>query len=249
MKSDSLGDRMKNYYENRSRHYLTRRTPVIIRLDGKAFHTFTRHCLKPFDTHFAHAMDSTAHFLLCNIQGAKMAYVQSDEISILVTDFDKLETDAWFDYNIQKMCSVSAAMASTYFSVMGNPCPSHPQKLAYFDSRVFNIPKEEVVNYFRWRYMDWLRNSIQMLAQSLYSHKELAGKKKADLHEMCFQKGVNWADSPDRFKNGCFLFSKPDDIVMLDSMVATTPTFTAWVEPLYLYGKIEEQGSGKWCNE
>jgi len=198
----SIGDRMKQNYENRYRHYLTRRTPVIMRLDGKAFHTLTRHCEKPFDDTFTTAMNLTAEALVTSIQGAKLAYVQSDEISILLTDFDKLDTEAWFDYNIQKMTSVSAATASTIFmqtkmSKIG---------IGIFDSRVFNIPKEDMVNYFVWRQQDWVRNSVQMLAQSHFSHKKLHGKNQADMHEMLYTKDVNWANLEPRYKNGgCYM--------------------------------------------
>ena len=192
----SLGGRMKGNYESRYRFYLTRRTPVIIRLDGKAFHTLTAHCDKPFDKSFTNIMDKTALYLCENIQGAKLAYVQSDEISILLTDYDKLNTDAWFDYNLQKIVSVSAGMASVFFSnLWGGP--------AVFDSRAFNIPKEEVRNYFVWRQKDWFKNSIQMLTRFWYSHKELHKKKIQDLHEMLFDKGVNWSKLEDRYKNGC----------------------------------------------
>lgn len=200
MKKDSLGNRIKSNYEDRQRFYLTRRTPVIMRLDGKAFHTFTKNAIKPYDFNIVKAMQSTALKLLHEIQGAKCAYVQSDEISILITDFDDLQTEAWFDYNISKMVSVSAAIASVKFSSLFN-------KPAYFDSRVFNIPKEEVINYFRWRYLDWLRNSIQMLAQSLYSHKELQNKNTKQLHDMCIAKGDNWAKLNSVYKNGTFMYT------------------------------------------
>lgn len=197
MQKDSLGDRMKRNYEDRYRLSLTRRTPVIMRLDGKAFHTLTRGAEKPFDPRLSSAMHATAEKLLDEIQGAKCAYVQSDEISILITDFDKLSTHAWFDYNVQKMVSVSAAVAAVEFT-------QRYGRTAHFDSRVFNVPKEDVVNYFRWRYLDWLRNSIQMLAQSMFSHKELHAKNQAVLHEMCFQKGRNWNDLAPVWKNGAF---------------------------------------------
>ena len=159
MNKDSLGDRMKHNYENVSRTYLTRRTPVIMRLDGKAFHTLTRNCVKPFDIDLQDAMKATAIELCLEIQGAKIAYTQSDEISILLTDYDNLKTSPWFDYNIQKMCSIASAMASVKFSsVWGST--------GLFDCRVFNIPKDEVMNYFVWRQKDWLRNSLSMLAQA-----------------------------------------------------------------------------------
>ena len=197
MKKDCLGNRMKANYEDRYRFSLTRRTPVIMRLDGKAFHTLTRGSKKPFDPWLLSAMHDTTAKLLDEIQGAKCAYVQSDEISILITDFDKLSTHAWFDYNVQKMTSIAASIAGVTFS-------QGYGQIGYFDSRVFNVPKEDVVNYFRWRYLDWLRNSIQMLAQSMFSHKELHGKNQAALHEMCFQRGQNWNDLDPVWKNGAF---------------------------------------------
>ena len=195
---DGLGDRMKGNYEGRQRMYLTRRTPVIMRLDGKAFHTLLHKAEKPFDMKVISAMQRTAAVLLHEVQGAKCAYIQSDEISILITDFDKLTTAAWFDYNIQKMVSVAAGIASVSFTQF------YGQR-GIFDARVFNIPKEEVINYFRWRYKDWLRNSIQALAQSMFSPKQLHGKKTADMQEMCFQAGRNWNDCKAVEKNGTFI--------------------------------------------
>lgn len=108
----SLGDRMKKQYEDRSRIYLQRRTYTIIRIDGKAFHTYTQGLERPFDSKFCRDMDKTAEFLCRNIQGAQFAFVQSDEISILLTDFETIATEAWFDANLQKMCSVSASLAT-----------------------------------------------------------------------------------------------------------------------------------------
>jgi tRNA(His) 5'-end guanylyltransferase len=201
MKKDSLGDRMKSNYEDRQRFYLTRRTPVIMRLDGKAFHTVTKKAEKPYDVTIINAMQATALKLLQEIQGAKCAYIQSDEISILITDFDTLQTEAWFDYNLNKMVSISAAIASVEFSKLFG-------KSVYFDSRVFNIPKEEVTNYFRWRYLDWVRNSIQMLAQSLYSQKQLHGKNTSILQDMCMDKGINWSKLDPIYKNGTFYAGK-----------------------------------------
>ena len=112
MKKDGLGDRMKSNYENRSKTSLLRRTPVIIRLDGKAFHTFTRGLQKPYDTILMKAIQETMLYLCENIQGCKIGYTQSDEITLLITDYDTLTTDAWFDYEVQKLCSVSASMAT-----------------------------------------------------------------------------------------------------------------------------------------
>lgn len=208
---------MKENYENRSKSFLTRRTPVIIRLDGKAFHTYTKELLKPFDEGLIEDMVETTKFLCENIQGAKLGYCQSDEISILITDYDDLNTQAWFDYSIQKMVSISASMASAKFNelrikrsakdYLNDNCLQIPiyklGKLAYFDSRVFNIPKEEVANYFLARQKDAVKNSVSMLAQSLYSHKDLHKKNQSELHEMCFQKGHNWNDLDYTKKRGC----------------------------------------------
>ena len=149
MSETELATRMKENYEDRYRFYLPRRSYAIIRIDGKSFHTFTRHCEKPYDAKLRCAMTETAIHLCQNIQGANFAYLQSDEISIILTDFTVKTTDAWFDYNIQKMCSVSASMATAYFNSMYK----HPNgSLAYFDSRVFQIPdRVEVENYIIWR--------------------------------------------------------------------------------------------------
>lgn len=115
-KRDSLGDRMKNNYENRAKTYLLRRTPVIIRLDGKAFHTFTRGFAKPFDARLMRVMQETTLELCKNIQGCVFGYTQSDEITLVLVDYNALDTDAWFDYSVEKMCSVAASMCTLYFN-------------------------------------------------------------------------------------------------------------------------------------
>lgn len=229
---DELGDRMKKYYEDRTRITLPRRTYTIIRIDGKAFHTFTKGLNKPFDDGLMEDMDETACYLCKNIQGAKFGFVQSDEISILLTDFDKIGTDAWFDGNIQKMASIAASMAAAKFNQLRlireclNMGYSGIQnnmiavedilniKLAEFDARVFTIPSDyEVENYFIWRQQDTVRNSISSVAQSLYSHKELAGKNMSEQQELIFQKGINWNDYAPKYKRGRFIFKQNYEVV------------------------------------
>jgi tRNA(His) 5'-end guanylyltransferase len=201
MKKDSIGDRMK-CYENVTRNYLTRRTPVIMRLDGKAFHTLTRNCVKPFDEFLSDAMISAAKVVMNEAMGAKLAYIQSDEISILLTDYDTLDTESWFDNNIQKLSSISASLASVEFS-------SFFGKSGHFDCRVFNIPKEDVNNYFIWRQQDWMRNSVQMLTRHYYSQKDMHLKTIPIMHEMLHVKGVNWSKlEPERWKNGVTIIKK-----------------------------------------
>jgi len=201
-----LGDRMKKY-ENVSRFHLTRRTPVIIRVDGRAFHSLLPGTKKPFDGDFITVMMDAAKYLAKEIQGFKLAYVQSDEASFLLTDYDELNTEGWFDYNLAKMVSISAA---TMTSMFNSQVLLHRELtifgLGIFDSRAFNIPKEEVANYFLWRAKDWQRNSLSMYARSFFSHKELMNKHSSEVHEMLYGIGKNWAtDLDDRLKNGSWL--------------------------------------------
>lgn len=214
MTKDSLGDRMKENYENRAKTYLVRRVPVIIRLDGKAFHSFTKGFKKPYDVIFHNTMNATMKYLCENIQGCKCGYTQSDEITLLLTDYDTLTTDAWFGYSVQKMCSVSAATATMAFNKFllkeikyyeaiwccsltpqsvqiqeahqkyMNDLYSAVEKGAIFDARCFNIPKEEVTNCFLWHQLDATRNAIQMLGQCNFSHKELQNKSCNDIQDM-----------------------------------------------------------------
>jgi len=195
----ALGDRMKEY-EKIANYKVIKRLPVIIRLDGKAFHTFTRHMKKPFDEKLMSEMIQSAYHTINQIQGFKLAYIQSDEVNILMTDYDKLETCAWFDNKIQKITSISASYMSVAMSRF------YPDNDVIFDSRCFNIPKEEIINYFLWRAKDWQRNSLQMFARSYFSHKQLHKKKHDDIHEMLHDKGVNWAtDLTPIEKNGTFI--------------------------------------------
>ncbi|MFW6046320.1 MAG: tRNA(His) guanylyltransferase Thg1 family protein [Candidatus Woesearchaeota archaeon] len=228
MKND-IGNRMKKYYEDRNRHHLTRRTPVIIRIDGKAFHQLTKKFDKPFDKWFTNTMSEVAYHLLKNIQGAKCVYSQSDEISILLKDFDRLNTDAWFDYNVQKISSVSASMASSIFTRTLIKDSEYDMKLKQisrniisFDSRVFNIPKEEVCNYFIWRQKDWIKNSIQMLARAYFSHKQLHKKSLSDMHDMLYEIGVNWNDLNPVFKNGYFAVRLYDNSTVYEKNIIFT---------------------------
>lgn len=215
--ADSLGDRMKGY-EGASRHVLPAKMPIIVRVDGRAFHTYTRGCDHPFDAGLTDAMDQVALALVEEMSGAVLAYVQSDEISVLLLDYKNPETQPWFGGVLQKMCSIAAATAAVKMTMLSRKW--HPkcldEMMAYdlqpcaFDARAFVVPKEDVINYFIWRQQDWTRNSLQMLSRSLYSHKELDGKDQAAMHEMCFQKGVNWAHLEPHLKNGRCVVRRPE---------------------------------------
>lgn len=223
MQKMTLGDRMKGY-ESIAKVYLMRRTPVIIRLDGKAFHTFTRGFDKPFDEDFMAAMQQTMKYLCENIQGCVIGYTQSDEITLVLCDYQKLDTDCWFGYCIQKMVSVAASMATFAFTkgLSYYACESFDMKKfeivtrklfkgAFFDARCFNVPIEEVNNCLLWRQQDATRNSIQALAQSLYSQKELHGINTKQLQDKMFsEKGVNWNDLPVYKKRGSCCVKKDE---------------------------------------
>lgn len=225
---DDLGTRMKEFYEQVPKTKLMRRTPVIIRIDGKAFHTFTRGFKRPFDEILIKTMQETTKYLCENIQGCVLGYTQSDEITLVLVDYKKLNSAAWFDYEVQKMCSIAASMATMAFNKIferqatewiddynerwnvSNDDTRYRDVLrnaiskgAMFDARVFNIPKEEVTNCLYWRQVDATRNSIQMLGQAHFSHKELQHKTNNDVQDMLMlQKGINWNDLPTHQKRG-----------------------------------------------
>jgi len=232
MKRDDLGNRMKTFYEQIPKTRLMRRCPVICRLDGSSFHTFTRGFKRPFDDVLIKTMQETAKYLCENIQGCQLAYTQSDEISLLLIDYQRFETSAWFDYEIQKMVSISASMATLEFNrqfldnvnewqsncglkeetdsdiieqlyKLQDTYIEAEYKGAMFDARVFNIPREEVTNYFYWRQLDASRNSIQMVGQANFSHRELQHKSCNDIQDMLMsQKGINWNDFTTYQKRG-----------------------------------------------
>lgn len=219
---DDLGIRMKNYYETIPKTRLMRRTPVAIRIDGKAFHTFTKSFQKPFDEVLVATMQSTMQYLCENVQGCVFGYTQSDEITLILIDYQTLTSGAWFDYEVQKICSIAASMATMafnkYFPILAsnwieehkdiddgylNALINAINKCAMFDARCFNIPKEEVTNLVYWRQLDATRNSIQMVGQANFSHKELQGKSCNDIQDMLHEiKGINWNNYPAYLKRG-----------------------------------------------
>jgi tRNA(His) guanylyltransferase len=222
-----IADRIKEYYEDRTKTFLMRRMVTIIRLDGKGFSKWTKGLQKPFDEGFTDDMVETAKYLCANIQGAKFAYAQSDEISVVLTDFDNLESQAWFDYNVQKMTSIAASMATAKFNQlrMLRSC-SYGQldqdyindfKIAMFDARVFQVPSvNEMVNVMIWRQQDATRNSISMAASEYFSHKSLEGVSSNDKQERLFQeKGINWNDYPVKFKRGTVI--KKEEVALVKS--------------------------------
>ena len=227
---DSIGDRMKDFYGSRSRTSLLRRCYTIIRIDGKSFHTFCAGLERPFDDALMEDMDATAAYLCKNIMGAKFAFIQSDEISILMTDFETNSTSSWFDSDVQKVSSVSASMATRAFNELRMKRLGDKMRWAEFDSRVFQIPNvPDVFNYFLWRQQDTTRNSISSVAQSLYSAKQLHGKNSDQKQEMIFQKGINWNDYAPRYKRGRMVVKETYEKPPTDNERSQSTIRTRWV--------------------
>ena len=209
--NDSFGDRMKKY-ENQSKGYLLNKVPVIIRIDGKGFHNFCKRFEKPYDEFLNNSLNQVMKFLCEEVQGVKFGQRHSDEISLLLSDYDNINSDAYFGYGIQKICSVTASMATGEFckqltddviSRIQNKILLWNERWPSFDARCFNIPKEEIVNYFWWRLLDAARNSVNLHARSYFSHSQLQNKNSNQMQEMLFQKhNINWNNIPQERKSG-----------------------------------------------
>jgi len=158
-----------------------------------------------FHEPFMSSMAIAAQNMCRQIQGFQLAFVQSDEVSILLTDYATHDTDAYFGYVQNKIESVLASMMTAYFAKEAYENIDNG-KIACFDARAFNVPREEVTNYFLWRAKDWERNSVQMYAQANYSQKQLHGKNQEAMHDMLHDKGLRWAhDISERGKNGTYI--------------------------------------------
>lgn len=227
MKESNLEKRMKKY-EVVSKNTLMKGTPIIIRVDGWSFHTFTKGFSKPFDDTFIKAMQETMRYLCENIQGCVLGYTQSDEITLVLVDYKNLDSQSWFDDEVQKICSIAASMATMAFNKnfelfsltmrlkdsvesnkLGAVYKQAMNKGAMFDARCFNIPKEEVTNNIYWRQIDAIRNSIQMVGQSNFTSEELYNKSCEEIKDMLFtQKGIKWSDLPAHLQRGSCCIKK-----------------------------------------
>jgi tRNA(His) guanylyltransferase len=199
----SLGDRIKRY-EAASNFTLTPRSCLFIRVDGQAFHTYTRGCQKPFDLDIILAMQYATEKTSARMQGFKLAYIQSDEATFMLTDFDTFETQGWFGYKLSKVVSITASTFTAHFNDFMSRCPLG-KNLATFDARAFIVPLDDAPNVFIWRQQDWHRNSVQMLTRAHFSHKECDGKNIPAMHEMLYEKGINWANCAGWEKNGTYM--------------------------------------------
>ncbi len=198
-----LGDRMKKY-EAATRQILPRRTYAILRVDIRAGRSYLRNAERPFDMDFVEAMNGVASRLCVEVQGAKFAYTQSDEISLLYTDFDKLETQPWFGGVVAKQQSVGASIATSELMYLR---PS--QGRVRFDARVFTLPDAvEVANYFVWRQRDAIRNSVHMAARAAMSNKQVQGKSSDELVQALIEdpNAWSWDSYPEEVRYGRVIY-------------------------------------------
>lgn len=217
-----LGDRMKAY-EEAFKQTLTPRMPAVIRLDGKAFHTLTRGCERPFDAKLRDALVEATKALMDEVPG-RMAYHQSDEVSILLVDYNRFESQQWFVGQVQKMVSVAA-------SIMGVEFSSRWTKPGYFDARVCTIPERDIENYFVWRQKDAMRNAVSMAAQAHFSANELHEKSTIMKLEMLTSRGIAFSDYPGWFRLGS---------VITRADIVDAPVFSANPDFLKNYLTVEE---------
>jgi len=204
MRVDDIGDRIKRY-EAVFNYKLTPRTPLFIRIDGRAFHTFTKGLNRPFDETLIDVMIDTAIKTARELSGFKLAYAQSDEVTFMLSDYTKLNTQGWFGYELNKLVSLSASIYTAYFNEFWRIRMGNNAKLATFDSRAFSVPVDDAPNVFIWRQRDWERNSLQMYARAHFAHSELNNKNTEQIKAMLENKGANWDNLAAHLKNGVFI--------------------------------------------
>jgi tRNA(His) guanylyltransferase len=258
---EDIGDYIKDNFENKYRTILPSKTYTIIRIDGRAFHSYTKRFARPFDDVLMAAMDHAAEELLKQVGGAICAYVQSDEISILASDFGKESTEAWFGGNLQKIVSVSASIATNAFNkkLLGSSDVSNFE-FASFDARVLSMTEDsDVLYYFKWRQADTMRNSVRSVANVHFSHKSLQNKSVKDMLAMLQERGVPWETFGEKYKFGRFFYKDTvvEDLTYTDKRtgeqrvelgverrrIAVDARFFSDVSDLMLPGKPEGEGA------
>ena len=227
MKSDALGDRIKSYEIAETGLKFINGLPIVVRLDGKSFHSFTKNMKKPYDQDMMDLMDDTTKYLL-EESGAIIAYTQSDEISLILFPWLKNnEADLPFGGKKFKIISVLASTATARFlkgalELFPDACA---RGLPRFDCRAFQVPsKEEAIESLRWRAKDSLKNSVSMAARSHFSHKSLQNKTSSEMQEMLFQeKNINFNNYPVRFKEGSFFKRKSIEVYLSEEELNKIP--------------------------
>lgn len=205
MLNDKFGDERKAFEDAYTSPALDWNTPFIARLDGKSFHTYTRGLYRPFDENLSYCMQNTAASLV-EETGARLAYTQSDEITLFFVR-RHLGEQAYLKGKIQKLASVLASTATAHFNqLVREHLVAKRKELALFDCRVWSVPDlDECKKVLSWRYHDARKNSVSMAAQEYYSDNSLHGKKTSDKLQLLLDRGIDWNEYPDHFKTGTFI--------------------------------------------
>ena len=233
MKFNTLEEKCK-YYQSISDYKLMPNSYVLVHCDGRAFSSLIKKRFKqPFDRDFIFIMNETARYLCENIGGCKMAYVQSDEITLVLTDFDTETTDSFFGYRMCKLISTIAAMATAKFNRLWMQSQEDIElsikelPLVTFDCKVWNVPTyNDVKAWLIYRQNDCVRNSINQTAYSVFSHKELEGLKTPERLVKLLGKGIDWDGFDDALKYGRFVYKKP--IVTINNQTVEVTERYAW---------------------
>jgi tRNA(His) 5'-end guanylyltransferase len=219
-----LGDRCKQYEAPEAGRRALRGTPLLARLDGRAFHTFTRDLRRPYDEAMSRCMIETARYLVQE-SNALVGYTQSDEITLAWFETSQSVTEYNFDGRFQKLASVLAAQASVrFFQLVTEHLPAKARELPHFDARVWQVPTlADAADVFVWREDDATKNSITMAARAVYTDRELHEKDSGVKQEMLFGKGINWNDYPAFFKRGSYLQRRTSSKTLTDAERARIP--------------------------
>lgn len=225
MDTTSLGDRIKEYEASTDQKIMSR-LPVVVRLDGRSFSKFCKGMKKPFDEDMSQAMINTAKYLVRETQ-AKIAYTQSDEITLILHDENMKKHNLMFNGRVQKVCSIFSSLASTYF--LTEVMRRWPEKIKNgrfptFDCRAFAVPsKSEAYNALLWREHDATKNSVSMFAQAYFKHAELHKKSTKEKKQMLLDIGVNWDEAPTSHKRGTYVQKKRVNVVLDPSAICAIP--------------------------
>jgi tRNA(His) guanylyltransferase len=203
--SDPVGERCKLFEMLEAGRKAMRGVPLLARLDGRAFHTFCRGLRRPFDERLSECMHETARALVEEFHPL-VGYTQSDEITLAWNLPANDRAQYPFDGRFQKLNSVLAGFASSTFARAAlRLLPEKREQVPHFDTRVWQVPSlEEALEVFAWREDDAVKNSVQMAAQSVASHRELHGKGRKDQLDILHAAGIRWNDYPPFFKRGVY---------------------------------------------
>jgi tRNA(His) guanylyltransferase len=204
----NLGDYIKQLESQTTKQFMIPRIPIVIRLDGKSFHTFTKGLKRPYDERLSQLMVDTTKYVMKQTNPV-FAYTQSDEITLVYYN-ENIESDIIYGGKLHKLTSIIPGFATAFFNKkLGEYIPEKKDDMIVFDGRVFNTPSLlDAANTVLWREIDATKNSITMASLSVYSHKEIDGKNSSQKQEMLFEKGINWNDYPNFFKKGTYLKRK-----------------------------------------